>query len=303
VRLIRAPARPTMDLTLLAQQVVNGLVAGMSYVLIATGLTLVFGVLRIINFAHGEFYMLGALATYYAGKSFGMNYILAAVLATVLVAGLGIVANRLFFWPLRRQHEFTILLSSLGLSLFIVHGAEHLFGADPKYVPSPFADETVEFLDLVVTQQRVLIFLVAAIVLALLYAFIRYTSIGKMMRATAQNAEGAALTGINVGLVHTYTFALACGLAALAGALVGPTAMIFPTVGSWAVLKGFIVVVMGGLGSMPGALIGGLLLGVIESLGGGYISLGFMEAIGYGIIIVVLLWRPHGLFGVAGHSR
>jgi len=275
----------------------------MSYVLIATGLTLVFGVLRIINFAHGEFYMLGALATYYAGKLMGLDYLVATVLATIVVAGLGIVANRLFFWPLRRQHEFTILLSSLGLSLFIVHGAEHLFGSDPKYVASPFADETIEIANLVVTQQRVLIFVVAAVVLALLYAFIRYTSIGKMMRATAQNAEGAALTGINVGFVHTYTFALACGLAALAGALVGPTAMIFPTVGSWAVLKGFIVVVMGGLGSMPGALIGGLLLGVIESLGGGYISLGFMEAIGYGIIIVVLLWRPHGLFGAAGHAR
>ena len=233
----------------------------------------------------------------------GLDYLVATVLATIVVAGLGIVANRLFFWPLRRQHEFTILLSSLGLSLFIVHGAEHLFGADPKYVASPFADETIEIADLVVTQQRVLIFVTAAAVLALLYAFIRYTSVGKMMRATAQNAEGAALTGINVGLVHTYTFALACGLAALAGALVGPTAMIFPTVGSWAVLKGFIVVVMGGLGSMPGALVGGLLLGVIESLGGGYISLGFMEAIGYGIIIVVLLWRPHGLFGVAGHAR
>jgi len=285
------------------QAVVSGLLLGGVYGLVASGLSLVFGVLRIINFAHGEFYMLGALATYFAGKLLGMNYLLATVVATIGVAALGIVANRLFFWPLRRQHEFTILLSSLGLSLFIVHGAEHLFGADPKYVASPFADETIEIADIVVTQQRVLIFAVAAAVLALLYAFIRYTSFGKMMRATAQNAEGAALTGINVGFVHAYTFALACGLAALAGALVGPTTMIFPTVGSWAVLKGFIVVVMGGLGSMPGALIGGLLLGVIESLGGGYISLGFMEAIGYGIIIVVLLWRPHGLFGAAGHAR
>jgi len=289
-----------MNMTLLLQQIANGLVAGMSYVLIATGLTLVFGVLRIINFAHGEFYMLGALFTYYAGKILGLDYVTSAILATVVVAGLGVLANRVFFWPLRKEHEFTILLASLGLSLFIVNGAELLFGADPKYVDSPFADETLEFAKIVVTQQRLLIFAVALVVLGAMYVFIRFSSLGKMMRATAQNPEGAALTGINIGFVHAYTFALACGLAAVAGALVGPTTMIFPTVGSWAVLKGFIVVVMGGLGSVPGAVAGGLLLGVVEALGGNYISLGFKEAIGYCIIILMLLWRPNGLFGTEG---
>jgi branched-chain amino acid transport system permease protein len=292
-----------MNVILLLQQIVNGLVAGMSYVLIATGLTLVFGVLRVINFAHGEFYMLGALLTYYAAKLIGLDYVGAAVLATVVVAGLGVVANRLFFWPLRREHEFTILLASLGLSLFMVNGAELVFGADPKYVDSPFADETVEFLSIVVTEQRLLIFAVAVLVLAALYAFIRHSRLGKMMRATAQNPEGAALTGIDLGFVHAYTFALACGLAAAAGALVGPTTMIFPTVGNWAVLKGFIVVVMGGLGSVPGAVAGGLLLGVVEALGGNYVSLGFKEAIGYGIIILVLLWRPNGLFSTEAAMR
>jgi len=286
-----------MDTTLLLQQIVNGLVAGMSYVLIATGLTLVFGVLRIINFAHGEFYMLGALSTFYVGRLAGLDYISSTVAATLLVALLGMLANKLFFWPLRREHEFTILLASLGLSLFLVNGTELLFGADPKYLDSPFADQTVEIGSIVVTQQRLLIFLVAAVAIGGLYAFIRFSRLGKMMRATAQNPEGAALTGIDIGFVHAYTFALSCGLAALAGALVGPTVMAFPTVGSWAVLKGFIVVVMGGLGSVSGALVGGLALGVIEALAGNYISLGFKEAIGYGIIIVVLLWRPNGLFG------
>jgi branched-chain amino acid transport system permease protein len=286
-----------MDTTLLIQQILNGLVNGMSYVLIATGLTLVFGVLRIINFAHGEFYMLGALLTYYVGKLVGLDYLSSTVAATVLVAGLGVVADRLFFWPLRREHEFTILLASLGLSLFIVNGSELLFGSDPKYVDSPLADETLEFGQIVLTQQRVLIFGVAAVAIAALYAFLRFSRLGKMMRATAQNPEGAALTGVNIGFVHAYTFAFACGLAGLAGALVGPTVMVFPSVGGWAVLKGFIVVVMGGLGSVSGALIGGLLLGVVEALAGNYISLGFKEAIGYGIIILVLLWRPNGLFG------
>jgi len=288
-----------MEFAIFLQQLANGLVNGMTYVLIATGLTLVFGVLRIINFAHGEFYMLGAYLTYYAVSLTGMDYLMAAAVATLLVAAIGVLANQFFFWPLRREHEFTILLSSLGLALLMSNGGEVLFGADPKYVSSPFADEIAEFGPVIITQQRVLILLAAAVVLAGVYLLIRYSTLGKMMRATAQNPEGAALSGVNIRWVHIYTFVIACGLAALAGALVGPTAMIFPTVGNWAVLKGFIVVVMGGLGSVTGALIGGLLLGVVESLAGGYISLGFMEAIGYAIIIAVLLWRPQGLFSTA----
>ncbi|MGF7159461.1 branched-chain amino acid transport system permease protein [Rhodoligotrophos appendicifer] len=288
-----------MDFVVFTQQVINGLVNGMAYVLIATGLTLIFGVLRIVNFAHGEFYMLGAFFTYYVMSMLGLDYISAALIATGLTAAVGILANVLFFWPLRKEHEFTILLSSLGLALLLTNGGEVVFGADPKYVASPFSDEIVEWGDLIVTQQRLVVFAVGVVVLIALYLFIKNSSMGKMMRATAQNAEGAALTGINIRRVHAWTFALACGLAAVAGALVGPTAMIYPTVGSWAVLKGFIVVIMGGLGSIPGALVGGLALGVIESLGGGYISLGFAEAIGYAIIIIVLLWRPQGLFGTA----
>ncbi len=292
-----------MDFTVFAQQIANGLVNGMAYVLIATGLTLVFGVLRIVNFAHGEFYMLGAYITYFVGTLLGIDYLAAAAIAAVVVAALGIAANKLIFWPLRRDHEFTILLSSLGLALLISNGGELLFGADPKYVDSPFADEVLDIGAITLTQQRVLVFAAAVVALIGVYLFLRYSRFGKMMRATAQNPDGAALTGINIKLVHGYTFALACGLAALAGALVGPTVMIFPTIGNWAVLKGFIVVIMGGLGSVTGALFAGLLLGVIESLGGGYISLGFMEAIGYAMIIVVLLWRPNGLFSTARGLR
>lgn len=292
-----------MDFGLFSQQVVNGLINGMNYVLISTGLTLVFGVLRVINFAHGEFYMLGAFLTYFGMKLAGFGYVPASLIATIVVGGLGVAVNNLFFWPLRKEHEFTILLSSLGMSLLVTHLAELTFGHDPKYLSSPFTDDIVEFGPVVITQQRVLVFIVAAVVLGLTYAAIRYTTFGKMMRATAQNAEGAALTGINIRFVHSFTFVLACSLAALAGATVGPLAMIFPTVGGWAVLKGFIVVVLGGLGSVPGALVGGLGLGVIEALAGSYISLGFMEAIGYAIIILVLLWRPQGLFGVPETGR
>ena len=278
------------------QQLLNGLANGMGYVLIAVGLTLVFGVLRVVNFAHGEFFMLGAYVTYYGMTLAGMDYISALLVATVVVAGLGILANRFFFQPLKKEHEFTILLSSLGLALLLSHLAETIFGADPKYVDTPFSDATLSLGEITVTQQRIGVIVVASAMIAATYWFIKHTRMGKMMQATAQNPEGAALTGINTRFVHAYTFALACALAALSGALVGPTAMLYPTVGDWAVLKGFIVVVMGGLGSVTGALLGGLILGIAESLGGGYISLGFKEAIGYAIIIVVLLLRPNGLF-------
>src|SRR6056297_2844474 len=270
-----------IETILLLQQITNGLVNGVTYVLIATGLTLVFGVLHIINFAHGEFYMLGAFFTFFVSKLLGLDYITAGVLATVAVAALGILANRFFFWPLRKEHEFTLLLSSLGLALLLTNGGELVFGADPKYISSPFADSIVAMGPMILTQQRILIFAVGAVTLLLLYLFIKNTTMGKMMRATAQNPEGAALTGVDIRRVYTVTFVLACGLAALAGALVGPTAMIYPTVGSWAVLKGFIVVVLGGLGSIVGALIGGLTLGVVEALVGGYISLGFAQAVGF----------------------
>jgi branched-chain amino acid transport system permease protein len=200
------------------------------------------------------------------------------------------------FRPLRREHEFTILMVSLGLSLMLANGGELVFGADPKYISSPFADDAVELGSVFLTWQRIIVLVAASVLIGLVYLFIRFTRMGKMMQATAQNREGAALSGVNIDWVHTYTFALACGLAAAAGALLGPTAVIFPTIGEWAVLKAFIVVVMGGLGSMGGAVAGGLILGIVEALGANYISIAFKDAIGYGIVVAVLLWRPAGLF-------
>jgi branched-chain amino acid transport system permease protein len=292
-----------LDIILLGQQLANGIANGMGYVLIAVGLTLVFGVLRIVNFAHGAFYMLGGYFTYYALQFFGVHYLLAIAIAALLAGVCGLIANQFFFHPLRKEHEFIILLSSLGLGILLTNGSEMLFGADPKYVVSGFADETFDLGPLTITQQRILIFALATVALAFVYWFIRRTRYGKMMQATAQHPEGAVLTGINTTFVHAYTFVLASALAGLSGALVSPTAMMFPTVGDWAVLKGFTVVVIGGMGSIPGACIGGLLLGIAEALGGGYISQGFAEAIGYVLIAIVLIWRPQGLFDISGGRK
>src|SRR5262249_6624950 len=156
-----------------------------------------------------------------------------ALLATIVVAAVGILSNQILFRPLRREHEFTILMVSLGLSLILANGGEVVFGADPKYIPSPFSDLTIDIGDVVRTVQRLIVLLAAVVLIALVYLFIRYTTLGKMMRATAQNREGAALSGVNIDRIYAYTFALACGLAAAAGALLGPTAMIFPTIGEW----------------------------------------------------------------------
>ncbi|NCV64362.1 MAG: branched-chain amino acid ABC transporter permease, partial [Betaproteobacteria bacterium] len=194
---------------LFLQQLINGLANGMGYVLIAVGLTLVFGVLRIVNFAHGEFYMLGAYSTYYAMSLAGLPYIPALLCATLLVAALGVLANRFFFAPLLKEHEFTVLLSSLGLALLLAHAAEAVFGADPKYLDTPFSDATFEWGDITVTQQRLLVIGVAVLLIVWVYAFIRFTRMGQMMQATAQHPQGAALTGIDTRFVHSYTFALA----------------------------------------------------------------------------------------------
>ena len=161
------------------QQVINGLANGMGYVLIAMGLTLVFGVLRIVNFAHGQFYMLGAYATYYCLKLLGLGYIPSLLLATVLVAGAGILANRFFFEPLKKEHEFTILLSSLGLALLMTHLAEAVFGADPKYMDTPYSDAMLNWGEITVTQQRVGVIVVASLLIAAVYWFIHATRMGK----------------------------------------------------------------------------------------------------------------------------
>ncbi len=288
-----------MELIVFGQQLLNGIANGMGYVLVAVGLTLVFGVLHIVNFAHGAFYMLGGYFAYYAIESAGVHYLVAVVIAAVLAGVCGFIANRFFFHPLRKEHEFVLLLSSLGLSILLTNGSELIFGADPKYINSGYADEVFSIGLITITQQRIVIFVLAVAALAFVYWFIRRTRYGKMMQATAQHPEGAVLTGINTNFVHTYTFILASALAGLAGALVGPTVMMFPTISDWAVLKAFMVVVIGGLGSIAGALVGGLSLGVAESLGGGYISQGFAEAIGYVMIVIILIWRPQGLFGIS----
>jgi branched-chain amino acid transport system permease protein len=283
---------------LFAQQVLNGATIGIMYALAAVGLTLTFGILRVINFAHGEFYMLGAFVTYTLLVVAGIPYFQAVVLAVLTACALGLLAERLTVRPLRGRHHFTVVLATLGLSVFLQNGALAVWGPDPREIALPW-DGAMLVGGLIISRMRLVALAAGVALIAALTLFIRYTRVGMAMRAVARNPDAAALMGVNVPRIYGLTFSTGAGLAAVSGGLLGAIFTIEPTMGEWAVIKAFSVVIMGGLGSVPGAVAGGLLLGVAESLSVGYLpgGVGYRDGIAYAMIILVLLLRPQGLFG------
>jgi branched-chain amino acid transport system permease protein len=283
---------------LFAQQVLNGATIGIMYALAAVGLTLTFGILRVINFAHGEFYMLGAFVTYTLLVVAEIPYFQALVLAVLTACALGLLAERLTVRPLRGRHHFTVVLATLGLSVFLQNGALAVWGPDPREIALPW-DGAMLVGGLIISRMRLVALAAGVVLIAALTLFIRYTRVGMAMRAVARNPDAAALMGVNVPRIYGLTFSMGAGLAAVSGGLLGAIFTIEPTMGEWAVIKAFSVVIMGGLGSVPGAVAGGLLLGVAESLSVGYLpgGVGYRDGIAYAMIILVLLLRPQGLFG------
>jgi len=251
----------------------------------------------IINFAHGEIYMLGAFLTFYFCASLGIPYLPAMGLSMIAIAIIGIVIEKVTFKPLRNTPLLNTLLASLGLSIFIQNLALLIWGPDPRKIASPYSARIIEFFGIFITMQRLLVIIVTVILLIFLYYFIQRTAIGKCMRATAQEPEGAALIGIDIDRVFWVTFAVGCALAAAAGSLIGGIFFVNPTIGVVPVLKAFIVVIVGGLGSILGAIMAGFLLGVTESLMGGFVSSAYMDVTAFAILILVMLFRPSGLFG------
>ena len=281
------------------QQVVNGVTIGVVYALIAIGLTLVFGILDVINFAHGEFYMLGAFLTYSLTVGLGLDYFVALGVTMVGSAGAGLIAERLTVRPLKGRHMFTVVLSTLGLSIFLQNGALLLWGPDPREIELAWGGRPLVLGGVVITFLRLAVLAMGAALMIALTWFIRRTRWGMAMRAVAGNRDAAALMGIPVDRVYAITFAVGTGIAGVAGGLLGAMFTIEPTMGEWAVVKAFCVVVMGGMGNLPGAVVGGIMLGVAESLGAGFLPGGasYKDGIGYAILIVVLLYSPQGLFG------
>jgi branched-chain amino acid transport system permease protein len=284
---------------LFAQQFVNGLSLGMGYVLVALGLTLIFGILRVINFAHGELYMLGGLIAVLGAQQLELPYagslVLAAAGAGAAAWGIDCVAVR----PLidRKNGHSTILLSTFAVSLLLYHGT--LFGWGPAPQRLPGLDDVATIGSVTISHQRLLVLLAGLVVLVALELMLRRTHLGKEMRAVAQNSFAASVVGIDVARVGTSTYVVAGALAGLAGALLTPIALFTPLMGQHVIIKAFVVVVIGGMGSVTGAVVCGLGLGVLEAIGGSYIPSGLVLAVIYCLMIVALLVRPRGLFSGA----
>jgi len=283
-----------MDLFL--QQIFNGIMLGSTYAVVALGLTLVFGILHIPNFAHGHLYMLGAYISFVAMTKFGLGFWTALVASVLVLALVGVVVERLVYRPLRDQPHINSFISAIGALMILETGVIVTWGPQAHRIPNPYPG-TVELLGVTMTQQRLLLIIAALVLILLLQLFIKKTTPGTTIEAVAQNREGAMLVGINVNRVSSLTFAISTGTAAAAACLVAPIFMISPVMGALLGMKAFIIVILGGLGSVPGAIVGGYILGLIESLGGGYISADYKDVFAFGALLLILAFKPTGLFG------
>ena len=283
----------------LLQHLVNGLVLGGTYALLGIGLTLIFGLMNLVNFAHGEFYTLGAYLTFAGLALSGLNFFVALALAIVLGAVAGAACERLLLAPLRGQSIDTTMLVMIGLWIALQNGELLVWGGVAKSIPHPFPTAPLTLGPVSIAPLRVFVVVTALALIVAAWLLIQRTRLGRAMRATFQDRETAALMGVKIGRIHTVTFAFGSALAAAAGALLGPVFLAYPSMGDLASLKAFSVVILGGLGNLPGATLGGLILGVTEELGAGYVSSGYRDAVGFVIIILVLLLRPSGLFARA----
>ena len=279
------------------QQCLNGLILGGAYALISVGMTMIFGIMNISNFAHGTIYMLGGYCIYFLSTAFKTPFLIGVAISMLVVGLIGVAIERIVFRPVYGAPVLNDLLIALGLSFVLENGALLLWGSQTKSVRTPFTDVVFHFFSVSVTLQRLIALAASVILIAGLYVFLNYTRFGKAIVATAQNPKGAALVGIDLDHIYMATFAISSGLAAAAGALLAPLFYVFPTMGSMPLLKAFVVVVLGGMGNVQGAVVGGFLVGIAESLGGAYISSDYKNVFAFIILIGVLLLRPQGLFG------
>jgi branched-chain amino acid transport system permease protein len=278
------------------QHLVNGLVLGGTYALLGIGLTLIFGLMNLVNFAHGEFYTLGAYVTFAALALGGLNFFTAVGAAIVLGAAVGALCERVLLRPLRGESIDTTMLVMIGLWIALQNGELLAWGGVARSIPHPFPTAPLVLGPVGIAPLRLFVVVAAAALIVASWLLIQRTRLGRAMRATFQDRETAALMGVRIGRIHTITFAFGSALAAAAGALLGPIFLAYPSMGDLASLKAFSVVILGGLGNLAGATLGGLLLGIAEELGAGYVSSGYRDAVGFVIIILVLLFRPSGLF-------
>jgi branched-chain amino acid transport system permease protein len=287
-----------MTFSIFVEQIINGLIIGSTYALIGSGLSLIYGTMRVLNLAHGEFYMLGGYFVYFLTVKYGVPPWLAIPLAVFAVFVLGAVIQRLTIRRLldKEGWVFSTIALTLGLSIFLQNAALLLFGEKFQSVPY-YLGGMVTIGSIRLPMQRILIFVVSIATIAAMTFLLKKTRLGWAILATSQDRDAAAVVGIPAQRIYLLTFGIAAALGAVAAAMLAPIYAINPWSGLPILLKGFVVVILGGLGSFPGAIVGGLLLGVVEAIGVQLTSSEWRDVIAFSLMIAVIWWRPWGLFG------
>jgi len=284
-----------LDISVWAQSSLNALSAAGIYILVALGLTMVLSIIGIINMAHGEVYMIGAYGIYSLAVVMGLNYYAAFVISVLFVGGIGVLLERIFFRPIRGEPERALVVS-IGLILLLQNIVLTVAGGNPVVYHTPFS-QMIKVAGVLISLDRLVILILSIILLIGLLFFIRKTRTGQAMLAISQDREGAALQGININRLSAIAMFLGCAMAAVAGALIGALFSILPTMGSFALMKGIAVIILGGLGSLPGAVVGGLIFGVIDGFMPVLTTTYLSNLIGFIAIILIMILRPQGLWG------
>ena len=280
------------------EQLINGLRTGSIYALIAIGYTMVYGIAKMINFAHGDIIMVGAYALYFSISVLGLPVPVALLLTVIVCSVLGVLIEKIAYKPLRKAQPLAVLITAIGMSFFLQSSSLLIFGSTPIPFQSVIPNENIKVGPVIISSITLVTLVVTSVAMILLTLFINKTKLGSAMRAVSEDKGAAELMGINVNSTISMTFAIGSALAAVAGILyISQYQSMKPTLGALPGIKAFVAAVLGGIGSIPGAMLGGILLGLIESVSKAYISTELADAIVFGVLIVVLLFRPSGLLG------
>jgi len=286
-----------MDWSTNLQMVAAGLAMGSIYALVALGFVLIFNAVNVVNFAQGEFAMVPAFIAVWLLAGLEIPFVLACVITVSFMIAFGIIFQRVAYYPLRNRSFLPVVISTIGVGIFLKNGAQLIFGAEPLSMPRPTSADAVNILGVLLDPQYIVIIICTLVLLGFQYFFFEKTLLGKKMLATAQDKDMARLLGIKVARMIAITFAYSSILGAAAGILVGPIFFVTKDMGAMIGLKAFCSAIVGGFGSVPGAILGGVFLGVIEVFGSYYISTAYRDAFAFMILILVLLLRPQGFFG------
>jgi branched-chain amino acid transport system permease protein len=282
--------------TIVAQQAINGIVLGSLYVLVALGLTLIYGVLVQINFAHADFVTLGAFSAYFFMHTLGGGYLASIGVALLVGAMLGWLINVAIFAPLQRNgSELLPLIATIGVSVMLQNAMLAWFGPVPYAFETPYSAQVFRVAGTFFTLQSIIIIVVSTVTIALLYAFMKLTFLGKALRAVSQDRETAGLMGINPNQLVMLTFVLASALAGMGGAMLAPVLVLTPFAGASVIVKAFAIVIIGGFGNVEGTILAGLLVGLIESFTTQYLDPGLIDIVVFGLLLLMLALRPTGL--------